>query len=62
MCELSVYYQFFKHCDENGSSTWCKSKDKFLISYCYNDDDINFKSKLNHLNAIANKFEISKKG
>ena len=66
MCEFSVYYQFFKDCVENGSSTWYISNDKFLIFYYYNDNDINFKTKLNRLNIIANikknsNFEISKK-
>ena len=66
MCEFSVYYQFFKDCVENGSSTWYTSNDKFLIFYYYNDNDINLKRKLNRLNIIANikkisNFEISKK-
>ena len=58
MCELSVYYQLFKDYDENGSSTWCKSNYKFSIFYYYNDDEIDFKRKLNRLNLIVNKFEI----
>ena len=58
MCELSVYYQLFKDWDENGSSTWCKSNNKFSIFYYYNDDEIDFKRKLNRLNLIVNKFEI----
>ena len=48
MCEFSVYYQFFKDCVENGSSTWYISNDKFLIFYYYNDNDINFKRKFKH--------------
>ena len=54
-------YHFFKDCDKNGSSTWCKSNDKFSIFYYHNDDEIDLKRKLNCLNLIANKFEISKK-
>ena len=34
----------------------------FRFFYYYNGDDIDFKRKLNRLNIIANKFEISKKG
>ena len=62
MCEFSVYYQFFKDCDENGSVTWYILNDKFLVLYYYNDNDIGLKKILNRFNFIANKFEISKKG
>ena len=61
MSKFNVYYEFFKDCDENHSSTWCISNDKYSISYYYNDDNVNFKEKLNHLNIITNKSELSKK-
>ena len=63
MFEFSIYYQFFKDCDENGTLNWSVSNNKFPLFHYYNDNNIDLKKKkLNHLNIIANKPELSKKG
>ena len=49
MCELTVYYQFFKDWDKNGSLTWSVSNNKFSLLYYYNDNNIDLKKKLNRL-------------
>ena len=62
MSEFSIYYQFFKDCDKNGSLNWSVSNNKFSLFHYYNDNNIDLKKKLNRLNIIANKSELSKKG
>ena len=42
--------------------TWSISNNKFLISYYYNNNNIDLSKKLSRLNIIANNSQLSKKG